>query len=40
MIDNIRFGEIEINTNQTNPFDVNQMLRMLGVPASALEGRP
>lgn len=31
MVQNIRLGEIEINTNAVNPFDVRQMLGMLGV---------
>jgi len=31
IVQNLQFGEIEINTNQTNPFDVAQMLRMIGV---------
>lgn len=31
MIDSIEFGDIEINTNRVNPFDVNQFLRMLGL---------
>lgn len=31
MLENIEFGEIEINTNKTNPFDVEQLLDMLGV---------
>ena len=30
MIENIEIGNIEINTNKTNPFDVEQMLKMLG----------
>ncbi len=31
MVENIEMGEIEVNTNQVNPFDVEQMLKMLGV---------
>ncbi len=31
MVDSIEFGDIEINTNQVNPFDVNQLLRMFGL---------
>lgn len=34
MVDNIQLGTIEVNTNQVNPFDVEQMLRMLGVDYS------
>ncbi len=30
MIDNVSLGQIEINTNRTNPFDVTEMLSMLG----------
>ena len=30
MIESIEFGDIEINTNRVNPFDVNQLLEMLG----------
>jgi len=30
MIDSLEFGEIEVNTNQVNPFDVDQLLKMLG----------
>jgi len=37
MIDSIEFGDIEINTNQVNPFDVDQLLRMFGLDAEALE---
>ncbi len=41
MIDNIEFGEIEINTNRVNPFDVNQFLRMLGLdPANETTPAP
>lgn len=36
MIDAIEFGEIEVNTNKVNPFDVNQILRMLGLDPKAL----
>ena len=31
MVENIEIGDIEINTNRTNPFDVGRMLEMLGV---------
>lgn len=37
MIDAIEFGEIEVNTNKVNPFDVNQMLKMLGLDPTAVE---
>lgn len=37
MIDSIEFGDIEINTNQVNPFDVDQLLRMFGLDAEALD---
>lgn len=30
MIESLEFGEIEINTNRVNPFDVDQLLEMLG----------
>lgn len=41
MIDNIGFGEIEVNTNQVNPFDVRQLLQMLGAGGDfALPERP
>lgn len=30
MVDNLELGEIEINTNRTNPFDVRELLEMLG----------
>lgn len=30
MVDNLDFGEIEVNTNQMNPFDVNHFLDLLG----------
>ncbi|OPZ14343.1 MAG: SPFH domain / Band 7 family protein [candidate division BRC1 bacterium ADurb.BinA364] len=36
MVENVQFGEIEINTNRTNPFDVRQMLEMLGADVDAL----
>jgi regulator of protease activity HflC (stomatin/prohibitin superfamily) len=36
-IENIQLGEIEINTNLTNPFDVKQMLEMVGVSLSDIE---
>ncbi|MFC1601138.1 SPFH domain-containing protein [Candidatus Sumerlaeota bacterium] len=39
MIENIELGTIEINTNVTNPFDVEQLLNMLGVNYQ-LEERP
>ncbi|MFH0794371.1 MAG: SPFH domain-containing protein [bacterium] len=29
-IENLQLGEIEINTNQTNPFDAEQMLKLVG----------
>ncbi|MEZ6197301.1 MAG: SPFH domain-containing protein [Planctomycetota bacterium] len=39
MVDAISFGEIEVNTNQMNPFDVSQLLAMLGLDEkSATEG--
>jgi len=31
MIENLSFGQVELNTTQTNPFDVEQLLRMLGL---------
>lgn len=31
MVDNIEFGDIEVNTNLINPFDVEQFLEMLGL---------
>ncbi|MCA9321357.1 MAG: SPFH domain-containing protein [Planctomycetes bacterium] len=31
MIDSLEFGEIEVNTNKVNPFDVEQLLGMLGM---------
>ena len=37
MIDAIEFGEIEVNTNKVNPFDVNQMLKMLGLDPEMLK---
>lgn len=37
MVENIELGNIEINTNQVNPFDVWQMLDMLGLDASKFE---
>lgn len=44
IVQNLSFGEIEINTNQTNPFDVGQMLKMIGVDATGdaarAAGRP
>ncbi|MCX7012141.1 MAG: SPFH domain-containing protein, partial [Candidatus Sumerlaeota bacterium] len=40
MIENVAFGDIEVNTNRTNPFDVNEMLRMLGGDEAALENIP
>jgi len=36
-VENLTFGEVEINTSQTNPFDVGQLLRMLGVEADPAE---
>ncbi|MEE9394159.1 MAG: SPFH domain-containing protein [Planctomycetota bacterium] len=32
MVENLSFGEIEVNTNRMNPFDVDQFLSMLGLP--------
>lgn len=37
MIDSMEFGEIEVNTNQMNPFDVNQLLGMLGLDVKKFE---
>ena len=37
MIDAIEFGDIEVNTNLVNPFDVNQLLRMFGLDPDKLE---
>lgn len=39
MIENIEIGDIEINTNKTNPFDVEQMLKMLGAEFTLGEKR-
>lgn len=36
LLDNLEIGEIEINTNRVNPFDVYQMLEMLGVEAAEI----
>ena len=35
MIEGITFGEIEVNTNKVNPFDVDQLLEMLGLRSTA-----
>jgi regulator of protease activity HflC (stomatin/prohibitin superfamily) len=40
MIDAIEFGDIEINTNQVNPFDVDQLLRMFGLDPGQLGETP
>lgn len=37
MIDSMEFGEIEVNTNQMNPFDVNQLLGMFGLDVKKFE---
>ena len=31
MVESLTFGEIEVNTNKVNPFDVEQILKMLGM---------
>lgn len=36
MIENLEFGDIEVNTNIINPFDVGQFLAMLGLDAESL----
>ncbi len=37
MIENITIGRIQINTNKTNPFDVNQFLQMVGALTEDIE---
>lgn len=37
MIEGIQFGQIEVNTNNVNPFDVDQLLKMLGLETTAAE---
>lgn len=37
LIDALEFGDIEINTNKVNPFDVRELLRMLGLEPAQLE---
>jgi regulator of protease activity HflC (stomatin/prohibitin superfamily) len=34
MVENLTYGNIEVNTNAVNPFDVEQVLRMLGLKGS------
>jgi regulator of protease activity HflC (stomatin/prohibitin superfamily) len=36
MVDQLEFGDIEVNTNRVNPFAVDELLEMLGVPAKAV----
>jgi prohibitin 1 len=40
MVENVALGDIEINTNRTNPFDVSEMLAMLGLDESILGETP
>ncbi len=37
MVDSLSFGPIEINTNDVNPFDVDQLLRMLGLTTTTTD---
>ena len=37
VLENIEIGDIELNTNVTNPFDVEQMLELIGLDLEALK---
>lgn len=40
ILENIEIGDIELNTNQTNPFDVEKMLELIGLDLDALKQEP